>query len=350
MYTIINPYSTDYSMFKNPYKLSSTKLLSQYELSYSVSDANSIMINYFAKSGGLSGFVIIDLNNNSIKEFQDNWTFIHDYPIVSITEKGLISDTMMVSSTTYYDGKLTNQRLKFSFVYNKEHIVTNSLLNYEDTNLFMLPTNYLEFNNDYLDILSRPKLEPETMRLIFGSNNKGKLNQLFQDGISEELLIDGYNINSDLVEALTDLSFYQLDWQLNWSKLPTARPNQQVDTKISSFIYADLLPIKDTQIFIVEPVLDYKCSVFNYERNEISGMYISNFMHLTKIEANNLLKAIKTNSKKGIIDAKNFIELCKFHDIVLKKRLFKYKLETNGGTNQEAMSKWNLLILEELNK
>jgi len=51
-------------------------------------------------------------------------------------------------------------------------------------------------------------------------------------------------------------------------------------------------------------------------------MYISNFMYLTKIEANNLLKSIKTNSKKGIIDAKNFIELCKFHDIVLKKRLF----------------------------
>jgi len=38
------------------------------------------------------------------------------------------------------------------------------------------------------------------------------------------------------------------------------------------------------------------------------------------------------------------------HDALLKKRLWRYKLETNGGNNEQEMSRWNAIIFNELKK
>lgn len=349
VYALTNPFGVGDPYFKNPFKLSASTLIDEYKLAYTYIDAKNLMVNYHSKSGNCNGYVIINLERLIILEFHANWIFINNYPLVAINENGMITDTMLISSNTYYDHHLNNQILNFKFSYNKETIVTNSMLSYADSTLYAIPINGIKFNNDYLDILARPKLDTGIMNVVLSNKVKGKLNVLFEEGVSEEILVNGFDLDKTFIEELTNLGFYDKEWNLNWSKLPIGKVNQQFDTKIRTFIFSDFFLTKDSVVYLTEPIFDYAGSTFNYERTAEMAMYISNYMYLTKIEANNLLKSLKAAFPKKI-EPSQFKELCKIHETTLQKRLFRYRLETNGGNNSQAMLKWNELILDELDK
>jgi hypothetical protein len=150
------------------------------------------------------------------------------------------------------------------------------------------------------------------------------------------------------IETWTDLGFYTEEWQLNLSRIRISQPDRRFDTKISTVLFADYLQLKDTVIFIVEPCFDYANSVYGYELTSAAVMYISNYMYLTKIAAVHLQEALQKEFGVKKIDSKRFNAFCKKHEDSLRKRLFKYKFETNGGNSEEAMLKWNERIYKEL--
>lgn len=343
-----NPYSQSSIYFEFPYKLSTSKILNTYTLKQLNQFNEQLQIEYISKNSKSTGTVIIDLHKKEIIEFRNNWIFTTNYPLVSINYNAKITDTLTVSSTIKFNKNFSYQRVSSNFTYNNKHISTTSILTFIDSTLFSTPFNYQIFNNDYSDILSIPRMDNKATNTLFEMNSKSNMQRLFANAIDENLLVDKNNVSPEFILELTGLSFYDESWNLNWSKLPAAKTEQQLNTQISTFIYADIIPIRDSFILIVEPVFDYFNSTYNYDRNESNAIFISNFMYLTKIEADKLKSILLNELQQGIISNSRFLELCKLHEKNLKKQLFKYKLETNGGNNITAMEKWNTYIIQEL--
>lgn len=349
LYTLVNPFGVkSANQFAAPYTLPSNKFLENYKLSYDRIDGSTLKINFKSKNGLTIGYAVIHTNTLELLEVNMIWQFVSNYPLVSINQDATISDTMTISTNTYYqNAKFTNQLLRLNFIYNGIPIKTRSIASFADSTLHNTPINNIEFNNDYLNILSRPSLDKITRDYDDNLNNLGKLDSIFNIGIEEETLINAVNLNPELITELTNISFYEDDWRLNWGKVGKSNSANAFDTKIATHIYADRINVKDTVIYIIEPLLDYANTYFDYERDAKAAIYISNYFYLTKIQANELHKELKA-AQLNTNDYLEFVNLVKKHDSILKKRLWKYKLETNGGNNELETSKWNSTIYKEL--
>jgi hypothetical protein len=253
---------------------------------------------------------------------------------------------MVISTNTYFKNSMfSNQLLRFDFVYNNERMRTRSFASFIDSNTYNMPINFIEYNNDYLNILSRPDLV--SFLNIFESDMKrsSRIDSIFNVGIEDASLLSSKNLSNDAKIELTGICFFSGDWTLNWSKIGSSAMDKQLDTKIKTLIFADRIESEDSIIFIIEPIFDYARSTYNYERDAHAALYVSNYFYLTKIQCDLLKKELDESKLKTYA---LFKEMVKKHEELLKKKLWRYKLETNGGYNEQEMSRWNTLIFNEL--
>jgi len=349
LFILLNPYGYySTAQFVAPYKMPFKKLIDSYTFSYNKLENSVLKINFVSKNSLVEGYTVIDLKNMTLIEVFTSWKFIEDYPLVSINKNASISDTMTISSNTFYhNSKFRNQLLRFDFVYNGEKMKTRSISNFLDSSLYSIPVNFIEYNNDYLNILSRPNQSTYSTNIYSTTIGSGKLDSIFNIGVEDASLINALTLNNDMLSDLTGISFYNDDWRLNWTNIGKGMPDKQLDTRITTLIYVDKVKINDTIKYIVEPIFDYAGTTYGYERDSKAASYISNYFHLTKIQSNYLLNEL-CQSQIDWNDNEKFISVIRKHESLLKKRLWKYKFETNGGNNDYEMSKWNNIIYTEL--
>jgi hypothetical protein len=349
LYILLNPYGTYSTVhFVAPYRMPYKKLIETYTFSYNKLENNILKINFLSKNALVQGYTVIDLKNMTLIEVFTTWKFTRDYPLISINKNVSISDTMTISSNTFYhNSKFRNQLLLFDFVYNGEKMKTRSISSYLDSSLHSIPINYIEYNNDYLNILSRPNQSKYSTNIYSTTIGSGKLDSIFNIGVEDASLVNALTLNNDMLTDLTGISFYKDDWRLNWANIGNGLPGKKLDTRIATLIYVDKVKINDTIKYIVEPIFDYAGTTYDYERDSKAASYISNYFHLTKIQSNHLLNEL-TQSQISWNDNEKFISVIRTHEKLLKKRLWKYKFETNGGNNDYEMSLWNNIIYTEL--
>ncbi|MFN3445909.1 MAG: hypothetical protein ACK44D_09225 [Bacteroidia bacterium] len=147
------------------------------------------------------------------------------------------------------------------------------------------------------------------------------------------------------MQQLTSVDFWDYNWQLDWNKVNevTLKKRDHIDVGI----FADYFVKNDSVEFTIEPLFNYNATYFSGERNLQSKEYISIFFHLTKIKADEL-KAYFTKYHKQGIDYKTFKSIVVKFDNELKKDIFKYSLQVNGGANQESMEKWREYITTKI--
>lgn len=349
LYILLNPFGLNTTkQFESPYRMTKNKILDGYKLGYERLGDNRISINFRSKNELNNGNAIIRLDSLKLEEISMTWRFLENYPLVSINENASISDTMVISSNTYFkNAKFTNQLLRFDFVYNKERMKTRSIGSFVDSIPYDMPINFIEYNNDYFNILSRPAIRSS---LNLFDNNKesiGRLDSIFNIGIEETTLLSSPQLSNEVKSEFTEISFFNEEWTLDWSKILNGNPEKPMDSKIKTIIYADKIVYGDSVIFIIEPIFDYARTTYNYERDAKAASYISNYFYLTKIQCDLLHKEL-INSK--VSSYASFKEIVKQHEEALRKRQWKYKFDTNGGNNEQEMNRWNNLIYAELNE
>jgi len=148
-----------------------------------------------------------------------------------------------------------------------------------------------------------------------------------------------------LVQQLTSVDFWDYNWQLNWNKVNEGKlkKNDNVDVGI----FADYF-VKDNSVeYTIEPLFNYNATFFNGERNLQSKEYLSLFFHLAKIKADELKSYLIKHHNQGI-DYKTFQSVVLKFDKELKREVFKYSLQVNGGANQESMEKWRDYIANKI--
>jgi hypothetical protein len=305
-------------------------------------------VKFESKKSLIQGYAVIDLPNLVLNEIYMCWKFLNNYPLVSINEKSTITDTMIISSNTFYqNSKFNNQLLRFDFVYNNEKMKTRSIASFIDSTTYSIPINFIEYNNDYLNILSRPNQSLYFTNKFLTTIGSIKLDSIFDIGLQDKSLLNAISLSQDMLTDLTGISYYSEDWRLNWTSIKKEIPGKQLDTKIATLIYVDRIKIKDSIKYVVEPIFDYSGTTYGYDRDSRAASYISNCFHLTKIQSHNLLEELN-QSNLDWNDYKSYIELIRKHENILKKRLWKFKFETNGGNNDNEMSNWNNVIFSEL--
>lgn len=349
LYILLNPFGLNTSkQFESPYRMPKSKTLDGYKLGYERLEEDRISINFISKNKLNNGYAVIRLDSLKLEEVSMTWRFLENYPIVSINENASISDTMVISSNTYFkNAKFTNQLLRFDFVYNKESMKTRSIGSFVDSIPYDLPINSIEYNNDYFNILSRPAISASLNLFENDKKNIGRLDSIFNIGIEETTLLSSPQLSNEVKSEFTEISFFNEEWTLDWGKIMNGNPEKPMDSKIKTIIYADKIIYEDSVIFIIEPIFDYARTTYNYERDAKAASFISNYFYLTKIQCDLLYKEL-INSR--VSSYASFKEIVKQHEEVLRKRQWKYKFDTNGGNNEQEMNRWNNLIYTELNE
>jgi len=182
-------------------------------------------VKFESKKSLIQGYAVIDLPNLVLNEIYMCWKFLNNYPLVSINEKSTITDTMIISSNTFYqNSKFNNQLLRFDFVYNNEKMKTRSIASFIDSTTYSIPINFIEYNNDYLNILSRPNQSLYFTNKFLTTIGSIKLDSIFDIGLQDKSLLNAISLSQDMLTDLTGISYYSEDWRLNWTSIKKKFP------------------------------------------------------------------------------------------------------------------------------
>ncbi len=353
-----NPYSNpQVRYFLSPFMArKSTDLLQFYTLSYNWLSNTSLKINFESKNTLIKGSVIVLYKKMQLQEINCNWLFNSKYPLTTEGNGTFKNDMKISTKIIYSDGDFTYQTLYVNLHYNinnrTDNIEAHSYLSLINSSQYTMPLNAISFNSDYNNILSRPT--NQFMRSCMLKNNSIVLDSLIKE-TPEIINVSNYISKQDLpntqteiqrlIQQITSVDFWHPDWQLDWRKI------SEKGTKKSDYIevriYADFYATADTIEYTIEPLLNYNATFFSEQRNAQSAEYLSFFFHLTKIKADELTQYLKTNYPKTI-DYKLFKTTVNKFNTALRKDLFKYKLQVNGGANQAAMEYWREYIVNHI--
>ena len=357
MFYYTNPFSKpDKRYFIMPF-VAKNKIdfLSYHTLGYQWLSGNLLKIIFKSKYDNCEGAAIINPANSALMQINLSWLFNNKYPL--ITEGvGKFEGMMKVETTLMFDeGQFQHQVLKTNLQYNNgtqtDSIKISSFLTLNNEPLYNLPIYAISFASDYNTLLSRPINKMMSAALL--SQKSVAMDSLIKENPNLEnagdYLIADENQTSThhklLVQQLTSVDFWDYNWQLDWNKVNevTLKKRDHIDVGI----FADYFVKNDSVEFTIEPLFNYNATYFSGERNLQSKEYISIYFHLTKIKADEL-KAYFTKYHKQGIDYKTFKSIVVKFDNELKKDIFKYSLQVNGGANQESMEKWREYITNKI--
>ncbi len=286
-------------------------------------------INIKLKHPNVSGEVNYNLISGLIESCNLRWKYYKNLPIVPLSKPVNLSDSMSIESNQYFvDGKVFAHHLKLNYTYDSEKIETHTYLTYQSDTLNELPLNSLEFNNDYLDILSKPE------NIYEDFNINGSLGEILSDQLDKnielESLIEGKSINKAEIEKITGIAYLNSNWSLNWNLIPECKTNNY-DTKIAINLFAQ----KTQNHYKTGVYIDYFSTNYCYERNESGSIYITLAMLVGekyRIELDSLLNNQNSNKNPQLI----------YNNLVkrMNSELWRLKFETNGGSNFESVEKW----------
>lgn len=343
-------YSKD-TQFVGPFYYSnSKKLLSKFRLSYKRIDDSLILINCLNKISNYQTNVLINKWNLSIEEILSLWNYTDYYPIISLNNRKLITDTMKIVSKLYFQNNCFQwQNLSLNFKYGDEIINSYSTLQVMNEPVFHEPNNDIDFHNDYFNIISKPKYPESITKLLFTfSDTLGATNKLFYNEFIDKNLVNSSKFDERLFEDFTKTCIPKGDFYLNWNRInEKSNPSNTANSTLKTYIFSDFICHQDSIVYNIVPYIDYGQSNFNYEKTPTAEHYLNNFYYLTKIYADSLYKTLQA---KFISCPSNdeFDKISSFFDNQLEKTLWKYKFETNAGENKEAMMKWDEYILSKL--
>jgi len=319
--------------FHNPFTLSYKSQADVLNLDFKNLGSNKLNIKF--KHPKVGGEVIYNLTSGFVESCNMEWKYYKNLPIVPLTNTVYLSDSMTIQSRQYFvDGKIFAQQLKLNYAYNSEKIQTHTYLTFHSDTLKDLPLNSLEFNNDYLDILSKPD------NLIENQSLNSSLGEILSEQLSEnielEALIEGKSIDKSQIEKLTGIAYFNSNWNLNWELIPDCKTNYK-ESKISINLFAQ----KVESHYKTATYIDYLSTNYCNERNESASIYITLALLVGEKYRFELDKQLNSNA-----NAKSSQLI--YNNVVKKmnSELWRLKFETNAGNNFEEVEKWKKQLIE----
>lgn len=289
-------YSKDTQFISPFYYSNSKKLLSKFKLNYKRIDDSLIFIICLNKISNYQTNVLINKWNLNIEEISSIWNYTNYYPIISINNKKIVSDTMKIVSKLYFqNNNFKWQNLSMHFKYGGEIINSYSTLQVINEPVFHEPNNDIDFSNDYFNIISKPKY-PEliTNKLFIFSDTLGTTNKLFYNEFIDKNLVNSNKFDERLFEDFTKTCIPKDDFNLNWRRINEKSNNSNVaNFELKTYIFSDFICHQDSIIYNIVPYIDYGQSNFSYEKTPTAEHYLNNFYFLTKIYADSLLKTLQ---------------------------------------------------------
>lgn len=324
--------------FFNPFLQNYKTIKTALQLDYKVIDQNTILI-YF-NHPIVSGTIMFDKANMSIITSNYKWTYNQNLPIRTLTSQAKLSDTMNIVCTHYFDNnKLKSQYLVMQYHYNSSPIVTHSYLTYVSDGNHHSPIGGIDYNNDYLDILTSPAIE--TYQLL--SSQSDDFIQLINNEMNLNQLIEGKDVDRNQIEELTGLSYFSADWLLNWGLFPECNEIKGTDSNIKLGLIFSNDTSSDT-FKKVKLYLDYFGSTYCYEKNENGATYV--LMVLLIGEKYRKKLESQLHQMSNVLAYNNLI---KIHSQAIKEmnaEIWRMKFETNGGYKSDQVTKWQKMLVE----
>ncbi len=319
--------------FHNPFALSYKSQADVLNLDFKNLGSNKLNIKF--KHPKVEGEIIYNLISGFVESCNMEWKYFKNLPIVPLSNSGYLSDSMIIKSKQYFvDGKLLAQNLRLNYHYNSEKIQTQTYLTFISDTLNDLPLNSLEFNNDYLDILSKPD------NLIENQSLNSSLGEILSDQLSKnielESLIEGQQIDKVQIEKITGIAYFNSNWRLNWELIPDCKTNYK-ETKISINLFAQ----KVKNRYKTATYIDYLSTIYCNERNESASIYLTLALLVGEKYRLELDKQLNSNEqgKNSQLIYNNVIKK-------MNSELWRLKFETNGGNNFEEVEKWKKQLIE----
>ncbi len=338
------------TQFISPFFFKQKIVLQKYHLSFKKVDDSLLLIICKSKKSNYSTAVLLNKYTLALEEIQNTWLYNDYYPLVSINSKKTLSDSMVITSILYFKkNKFLAQNLKMKFLYDGANINTLTSLRLLEEDMFYEPNNDLDFNNDYYDIVSKPKYpEALTTKLFNFTDSTKSISKAFKQDLIDKKLILFSKFDARLFEFFTKIAIPENDFNFDWSQIPLSSKDHDVmKSGLKTYIFSDFICFNDSVYYNVKPYIDYSLSQFSYERTPLAEHYLKNFYYITKIYSDSLLTMLDKKLKKCPSNIE-FDKLVKDTNRALEKTLWKYYFEVNAGENRAALNRWDEFILSKL--